>query len=143
SPPHLEESEALLRRALELDPTDLETQHLLIRCLERQGHSKEAQAMQKQEDTYRTMLKRVTETLKQDSITDPAAMTEVGSLFLRAHNEQNERLGLYWLNRALDTDPDYQPALRALVEHYEKNGQETKAAAHRRRLRVEKTTASP
>jgi tetratricopeptide (TPR) repeat protein len=143
TPPLLEEAEALLRRSLDLDPTDVETQHLLIRCLERQGRSKEAQVMQKQEDNDRAMLKRVSETLKKDSVTDPASITEVGLLFLRAHNEQNERLGLYWLNRALDTDPDYQPALRALVEHYERNGQETKAAVHRRRLKLEKTTASP
>ncbi|SRR5579883_549104 len=146
TPPLLTEAEGLLRRALDLDPTDVEIQHLLIRCLESQGRSKEAQAMQKQEESDRAWLKRVVDTLKQDSekpVTDPAALADVGLLFLRTNAENNQHLAVYWLNRALESDPDYQPALRALVEHYEKTGQESKAAVYRRRLKLEKTAATP
>lgn len=143
TPQRLTEAEDLLRRVLVLDPTDVETQHQLIRCLESQGRSKEAQAMQKQKDRDEAMLKRANQTLKQDAdkrVTDPVLLAEVGLLFLRAHNEP---VAVYWLNRALDSDPDYQPALKALVEHYEKSGQATKAAPYLRRLKLDKTAASP
>jgi Tfp pilus assembly protein PilF len=142
-PPRLAEAEDYLRRALALDPTDIETQHQLIRCLEAQGRSKEAQAMQKEKDRDEAILKRVSETLKQDAdkaVIDPVALAEVGMLFLRANNE---RVAAYWLNRALQYDPDYQPALKALADYHEKNGQGTKAAAYRQRLKPVQTAASP
>jgi predicted Zn-dependent protease len=146
TPPLLTEAERLLRRALELDPTDVETQHLLIRCLESQGRSKEAQTLQRQEEQDRAWLKRVLDTLKQDTekpVTDPAALADVGLLFLRTKSDKTQSLAVYWLNRALESDPDYQPALRALVEHYEKTDQDSKAAVYRRRLKLEKTVVSP
>lgn len=140
-PPHLHEAEAWLRRALTLDPTDTEAEHLLIRCLQAQGRTEEAQAMQKQYDQDRALLKRVHQTLQQEAtnpVTDPATLTEIGLLFLRANNES---LAHYWLNRALEHDPDYQPALQALAEHYEKHGQLTKAAAYRRMVKSTKLVA--
>lgn len=142
-PPRLAEAEDLLHRAIALDPTDLETQYQLIRCLEMQGRPKEAQALQKQMDRDQATLKRVHQTLREDAdrpVTDPVLLTEVGLTFLRAHNDH---VALFWLNRALESDPDYQPALKALVEYYEKNGQATKAAPYLRRLKLEKTAASP
>lgn len=141
-PPRLAEAEDFLRRVLELDPTDVETQHLLIRCLVRLGRSKEAQELQVQNDRDRALLKRAQETLKQDAdktVTDPVALADVGIIFLRANNE---RVALYWLNRALQADPDYQPALKALVEFYQKNGQATKAAPYLRKLKLEQKAPS-
>jgi type IV pilus assembly protein PilF len=143
TPPRSKEAEDLLRRALALDPTDVEVQHLLIRDLEVQGRSKEAHELQKQKDRDEAMLKRANETLKLDAdkpVSDPKALAEVGILFLRANNE---RVSFYWLNRALEADPNYQPALQALVEYYEKTGQPTKAAVYRQKLKPEKTTAKP
>jgi tetratricopeptide (TPR) repeat protein len=134
TPQRAVEAETWLRRALTLDPTDLETERLLALCLRSQGRSKEAQAMQEQVERDEGVLKRVNQTLRQEAdnpVTDPVALAEVGVLFLRANNEN---LGSYWLNRALERDPDYQPALEALVGYYEKNGQQTKADTYRRKL---------
>jgi tetratricopeptide (TPR) repeat protein len=134
TPPRAVEAETWLRRALELDPTDTEAERLLALCLRSQGRAKEAQAMQEQCERDEIVLKRVNHTLRQEAdkpVTDPAALTEVGVLFLRANNES---LGSYWLNRALERDPEYQPALQALVGYYERNGQPTKADMYRRKL---------
>jgi Flp pilus assembly protein TadD len=142
TPPRAVEAETWLRRALTLDPTDLETERLLTLCLRSQGRSKEAQAMQEQVERDEGVLKRVNQTLRQEAdnpVTDPAALTEVGALFLRANNES---LGSYWLNRALERDPDYQPALEALVGYYEKTGQATKADTYRRKLHSTKPAAA-
>lgn len=141
TPPRPADAEVWLRRALALDPTDREAEHLLAQCLRSQGRIKEAQAVQKQCDRDAALLRRVNQTLRQEvdkPVTDPAALTEVGLLFLRANNDS---LAQYWLNRALERDPDYQPALQALVGYYEKNGQATKAAAYRRQLKRAKETA--
>lgn len=142
-PPRYAEAEAFLHRAMELEPTDLEIQYQLIRCLNARGNSKEAFEMQKRHDRDRAMLKRAHETLKADAdktVTDPNALTEVGIIFLRANNE---RVAFYWLNRALQSDPNHQPALKALVEYYEKSGQPTKAAMYRQRLEPEKPATPP
>jgi hypothetical protein len=41
---------------------------------------------------------------------------------------------LYWLNKALERDGTFQPAIKALVEHYEKKGAVEKADQYRRLL---------
>jgi tetratricopeptide (TPR) repeat protein len=135
TPPRAAEAETWLRRALKLDPTDTEVERLLALCLRSQGRTKEAQAMQEQCERDEAALKRVNQTLRDEAdkpITDPAALAEVGLLFLRVNNEN---LANYWLNRALERDADYQPALRALVEYYDKKGQPTKADSYRRKLK--------
>lgn len=142
TPPRSAEAEVWLRRALALDSTATDAQRLLALCLESQGRSKEAQAVRKQCEHDEAILKRVHETLRQEAngpVRDPAALTEVGLLFLRV----NEDLALNWLNRALERDPNYQPALQALTDHYEKKGQATKAAAYRRKLKPAKTPSEP
>ena len=132
-----------LRRAIALDPTDVEAERLLVLCLQAQGRSKEALTMQEQLEHDEAVLKRVNQTLKQEAdspVTDPAALAEVGLLFLRANNQD---LAHYWLKRALERDPDYQPALAALVDHYDKIGQPSKADAYRRKLKPAKTISEP
>jgi tetratricopeptide (TPR) repeat protein len=143
TPPRPAEAEGWLRRAIALDPTDVEAERLLVLCLQAQGRSKEALTMQEQLEHDEAVLKRVNQTLKQEAdspVTDPAALAEVGLLFLRANNQD---LAHYWLKRALERDPDYQPALAALVDHYDKIGQPSKADAYRRKLKPAKTISEP
>lgn len=142
TPPRAAEAEVWLRRALALDATATDAQRLLALCLESQGRSQEAQEVRKKCAQDEATLRRVHETLRQEAekpVNDPAALTEVGMLFLGI----NEDLALNWLNRALDRAPDYQPALRALADHYEKKGQPTKATSYRRKLKPAKTPSEP
>lgn len=136
------EAERWLRRALELDPTDAESEYLLYGSLQAQGRLEEAAAMLKRHDKDRAMLNRINDVLRRDAdhpVTDPAALTEVGTLFLRP----NERAGKYWLHRALERDPNYQPALKALADHYESKGELDKAAQYRRRMKSEANAPEP
>jgi Tfp pilus assembly protein PilF len=76
--------------------------------------------------------------LTERSHTDPAALTEAGSLFLQL---QEDKAGVEWLLRALRQDPQYVPAHEALVRYYESKGQSDKAAEHKQalsRLRAER-----
>ena len=62
---------------------------------------------------------------------DPGAAYQVGSALLRI---RQDRLGLYWLDQALQRNPRYQPAHKALAEYYESKGEPEKAAPHRARV---------
>jgi hypothetical protein len=55
----------------------------------------------------------------------------MGELLLRIGRE---RVGLYWLELALEREPGQQTAHKALAEHFEKKGDRDRAAAHRQRL---------
>jgi hypothetical protein len=64
----------------------------------------------------------------------PSDYAELGRLLLQIGRE---RLGVYWLERALEGNPDQQAAQAAhaaLAEHFEKKGERDRAAAHRRAL---------
>jgi tetratricopeptide (TPR) repeat protein len=134
-PPRFAEAEVLLRRVLELEPTYIEAENMLGKCLEGLGRAAEADAMFKQFNRDQDMLKRVNMTLRQEAerpVSDPAALCEVGKLFLRGNND---RLARYWLKRALERDESYRPALQALAEHYESKGELNEAAYYRSKLK--------
>lgn len=140
-PPRLEAAEDRLRRALKQDPTDTNAEYLLLGCLQSRGRKEDADHLRKQYDQDIARMKRVEQTLREDAdrpVNDPAALAKVGVLFLPS----NERLGRYWLQRALQCDAGYQPALTALAEYYESKGQLDRASAYRRRLSAKKTAAS-
>jgi tetratricopeptide (TPR) repeat protein len=134
------EAEKWLRRVLKADPTDTEAEFALAGSLQAQGRWDESKVVMEQFQKDTAMLKRVGRLLQREAespSTDPAALAEVGTVFL--HN--NERVGLYWLNRALQRDPTYQPAHKALAEYYEGKGDVEKAAYHRSRLKPDKVAA--
>src|SRR5262249_10567047 len=64
---------------------------------------------------------------------DPAPPYEIGAAFVRT----NERIGLYWLHKALQRDPRYQPALKTLAEYFENKGEKARAAQYRSRVKAE------
>jgi tetratricopeptide (TPR) repeat protein len=127
-------AEEWLRRAQKVDPMDTEVQFNLANALQLQGRREEAAATLERCEKLKAVLKRANLLLKEEaraSSKDPLPPTEVGSLLVEIGSE---RQGVYWLEQALQRDPNYQPAHRALAEYYEKKGDTQRAAAHRSRL---------
>jgi predicted Zn-dependent protease len=129
------DAEKWLRSVLTRDPSDTEALYTLSSALQLQGRTEEAVATLKQYKHYKERLDRANKLLREvaDSPTATAAdYAEVGSLLL---NTGQERLGVYWLEQALERDPTHQPAHKVLAEYYEKKEDHETAAAHRRWLR--------
>lgn len=127
-------AEQYLGRVLKADPADVEAQFTLISALQLQGKHEEGKAARARYDQVKALLERANDLLEgeaQNPTTDPESVYDLGASLLRIGHA---RLGLYWLNQALERAPDYEPAHRALAEHYEQIGDEPRAAAHRRRL---------
>jgi tetratricopeptide (TPR) repeat protein len=137
-------AEAWLRRAQKVDPMDTEVQFNLASAFSLQGRKEEATAVMERCEKQKAVLKRANLLLKDEakaSSKDPGPPTEVGSLLVEMGNE---RQGLYWLEQALQRDPNYQPAHRALAAYYEKKGDSQRAASHRGRLtELPKKVAAP
>jgi tetratricopeptide (TPR) repeat protein len=131
-------AEEYLRRILKADPADVEAQFVLVSALQLQGRHDEAKAARQRHDEVKALLERANRLLEgeaENPTTDPETVYDLGASLLRIGHA---RLGLYWLNQALERAPDYEPAHRALAEHYEQIGDEARAAAHRRRLTTSK-----
>jgi Tfp pilus assembly protein PilF len=62
---------------------------------------------------------------------DPDLAEEAGKLFL---DQGQDRLGVFWLDRALAIDPRRSASRRALIAYYERTGNPDKAAEQRRQL---------
>lgn len=128
------QAETRLRRVLKADPYDLEAQYTLAKCLQRLGRSQEAATLQEQCEKKKARLDRAHHLLRDiatKSAEDAGAACEVGAALLRVGQE---RLGLYWLDQALQRDRAYQPAHQALAEYYESKGEQARAAPHRAQL---------
>jgi tetratricopeptide (TPR) repeat protein len=135
------EAEKWLRRALKVDPTDTEAEFTLVATLQGQERWEEAKAALKQYQKDAATLRRVSKVLQQEAekpSTDPDSLCEIGTMFLRT----NERVGLYWLQKALERDPGHQAAHKALAEYFESKGDTESAATHRHQLKPEGGAAS-
>jgi tetratricopeptide (TPR) repeat protein len=133
-------AETWVRRALKVDPTDTEAEFVLVESLQAQGRVNDAKAALEQHKVDTAQLMRVAQVLQDQAEhpnPDPAAFSDLGALFLRS----NERVGLYWLYRALEVDPENQAANKALADYYESKGEGGKAAMHRSRLKPNNQTA--
>jgi tetratricopeptide (TPR) repeat protein len=130
------EAERRLRMVLESDPSDTETLYNLASALQLQGRTAEAAAVRAEYDQKRIVVDRINELLK-DVADSPTATAndhaEIGRLLLEIGRD---KLGMYWVNRALERDPTNQQAHLALAAHYDRKGDAVKAAGHRRQLRT-------
>jgi tetratricopeptide (TPR) repeat protein len=139
---HPAKAEQWARRALKVDATDTEAEFMLVTSLQAQERWAEAQAALEQHGKDVALLKRVAQVLQQEAEQrrpDPGALAELGVVFLRSQ----ERVGLYWLHKALERDPGHQRAHEALAEYYEGKGDVAQAAAHRRYLKPQGKAAVP
>jgi tetratricopeptide (TPR) repeat protein len=128
-------AEARLREVLAKDPSDTEALFVLVSALQVQGRAEEATNALVDYEEKKGVVEKIN-TFLRDRADDPSAtvdeFAEAGILFLRI---KRDRLGVQWLERALERDPGSQPAHRALAEHFERKGNADAAAAHRRHLR--------
>jgi tetratricopeptide (TPR) repeat protein len=128
------EAETWLRRAVEADIGDPEPQLTLSSCLAVQLRRKEADEWLDKSLKTKAVLEKSNRMLREEAESpsrDAKTVCEIGSLLLQIG--QN-RLALHWLHEALNRDPNYQPAHKLLVEYYESQKDEEKAALHRRLL---------
>jgi tetratricopeptide (TPR) repeat protein len=128
------DAERRLRQVVAVDPADTEALYTLATALQMQSRTSEAAACLANYQRAKERLDRANKLLREvaDSPGATAAdYAEVGGFLLDAGNE---RQGLYWLDRALERDPEHETAHRALAVHYQKKGDTERAAAHRRWL---------
>ena len=129
------EAEQRLRTVLTADPSDTEALFVLASTLQFQGRTAEAAATLADYERKRAVVERINELLK-DKADSPTAKAddyaEIGQLFLQIGRE---KFGVYWLERSLERDPSNQAAHRALADHYERKGNASASATHRRQIR--------
>jgi tetratricopeptide (TPR) repeat protein len=129
------EAEQHLRQVLRTDPADTEALYNLASALQLQNRTSEAAAAMKEFDRCKALAERTNKLLREvvDSPNAGAAdYAEVGGLLLQIGRD---RLGVYWLDQALERDPGNLAAHRALADHYAKAGDRERAESHRRQLR--------
>lgn len=126
------EAEPLLRRAEKLSPNDYEVHLELSRCLTQLGQADEARRhlerfkqieadMMALDKAFQAMVK---------APNDPAPRLDAGVICLR-NGQVSE--GLRWLSGALELAPDHKPTHAALADYYQQQGDEARAATHRRK----------
>jgi tetratricopeptide (TPR) repeat protein len=140
----LDKAETCLRQAIELQPFDYVAHYNLSLCLRGQPHRQaEASQQEKRAKELKDGGARVREIVTRDlreRPDDPALLCEAGVIFLRAGNIKG---GLGWLRLALRQDPNYPPAHKALVDHYERMGDTLRASFHRRILEAAGRKGNP
>lgn len=127
-------AEERLRKLLDLDPSDTEARYLLVSALQQQRRDAEAQQELAECERHKVLLERANHLLQQEAKQpsgDPLAASEIGTLLLQI---RQDRQGLYWMNEALNRDPDHRLTHQALADYYERKGDSERASFHRRRL---------
>jgi len=134
----LEEAEQWVRQALKLEPADTEALFLLASVLRARGRTEEAAEVLREHQRQKASLDRTNHLLRDEperAMNDPDLAFEIGAHLL---DIGRDRLGLYWLDRALLRDPSHQPSHKALADYYAKQGDDKKAAFHRGLLSTSK-----
>ena len=128
-------AEKWLRQILATDSTDNEALYSLVTALKLQNRLEEAEKTLKDYERYKVLVARSNQLLQEsaDSATsNPADFAELGDILMQAGRE---RLALYWLNKAIERDPENQRSHQLLVTYYNKKGDLQLAATHARQLR--------
>jgi tetratricopeptide (TPR) repeat protein len=129
---HDTEAERRLREAVRVLPHDYQAVFALAQCLQRQGKAAEAKARAAVAEQLKERIERLSEIRRGEMSLrpfDPALRAEFGKLHLGlGHKETGER----WLLSALQLDPRHAAAHAALADYYQEQGDNERAAFHRR-----------
>lgn len=131
-----DEAEKLFRQAVAVEPSDIQTQFQLYKCLEKNDKPEEAQQVNARIDQLKKDIERIQAISTQEMQLNPRSPQlryEAGTIALRAGAVEE---GLRWLYSALKEDPDHAASHKALMEHYERIGDHTQAALHRRKAKI-------
>lgn len=131
----LPEAEEWLRRAVRVMPNDHKAHLSLCKCLRQQGKA-EADQEQKRADALRSRWERYNELtthLLSQRPNNPALQCELGKLMLELGLPE---AGRNWLLGALRLDEHYTPALTALADYYQQQGDTDAAEEYRLRARL-------
>jgi tetratricopeptide (TPR) repeat protein len=129
------DAERWLRRALKVAPHDYLSHYHLARCLQDQGKSDEARSHWQRAARIEKDAKRLEKLLPEMGRRprDPAPRLQIGLLCLRNGREDE---ALRWLHGALQVAPRHAPTHQALADYYERHGDTTRAAEHRRQAQL-------
>ncbi len=128
-------AEKWLRKILETDATDNEALYSLVTALKLQNRIDEAEKTLQDYERYKVLVARSNQLLQDSADTSrstPAELAELGDILMQAGRE---RLALYWLNKAIEKDPENQRSHQLLAAYYNKKGDLQMAATHARQLR--------
>jgi predicted Zn-dependent protease len=120
-----------LRRAEAAAPYDVQTAYQLAKCLKLLGKEEEAKQQLARLERLQADGVRVAKLATQieRSGDDAALFSEMGVTLLRLGQE---RPGVWWLERALRSDPAHAATHRALADYYDKAGDKEAAERHRK-----------
>ena len=110
------EAERHLRAAVARSPGSHAAHVQLSQCLFRIGKADEAKAAGERADRIKADREAIARLPRQamDRPNDPRVRYDLGVLHRRVGDAQ---VGAFWLRSALDIDPEFEPARRALAEH--------------------------
>ena len=131
----LPEAEKWLRQAAAALPYDYKAHWALTQCLRDQGKTEQAEAEEAYANQLRDRWARLSEiTTHQISQrrNDPALYCEAAKLLFELGSPEG---GKNWLCSALLLDQQYAPALTALADYYDRQGDGATAEEYRRRAR--------
>lgn len=125
-----QEASELLTQAMELDPSEQSYKYTLMLCLTRLGKIKEAKIIESKMAESAAEVRRMDKLVREvdQKPNDAGLRYEAGMIFLRNGFTEN---GLHWLSTALGVDPNHRPTHQALADHFERTGDQERAAYHR------------
>jgi Tfp pilus assembly protein PilF len=126
-----DEAERFFRTAVQLAPHDALANYNLYLCLLRRGKKEEARDLAAKRAQIEKDMNRMDELSREVALKphEASLRCEAGTILLRNGLKED---GRRWLLSALREDPSHAPAHAALGEMYEKEGNTTLAAFHRR-----------
>jgi tetratricopeptide (TPR) repeat protein len=131
----LPEAEKWLRRAAAALPYDYKAHWSLTQCLREQGKTEQAEVEEAYANRLRDRWERYSEITKHQMSqrrNDPALYCEAARLLFELGNPEG---GKNWLCNALLIDQQYAPALTAMADYYDRQGDGATAEEYRRRAR--------
>lgn len=127
------EAETLLRRILKNEPTDTEAQFSLASALQNQGRIEEGKAALEEYKYKKKTLQIANDMLKEEAqhpSRKPQTAYEIGKVLIEIGRKP---LGMYWLEQALDRDPNHGPTHALLAEQYALKGDQARSEIHRKK----------